>query len=117
MDQWGMGDGFGKSHHRPMTREQGASRRATWSEAVIAGLAVLGVAIALVRVSVENNGAIIAPFLAGAVFVAVFAARSRVSSPTGRSVLALIARGLVVVGLVLVAALAALLLALSNRGA
>jgi hypothetical protein len=99
-----------------MTREQRASRRATWTEIVIAGLAVLGVALALVRISLENNGVIIAPLLAGAVLVAVFGARSRVSSPLARSVLTLIGRGVVVVGLVFMAALAALLIALSNRG-
>ena len=77
---------------------------------------VVGVSLALVRVSLLNNGAIIAPALAGVLLLGVFGVRTMVPAGRARSLLTLVGGGLLVVGLLFLAALVALLIALSNRG-
>jgi hypothetical protein len=70
----------------------------------------------LVRISLLNNGAVIALVLAGVLVLGLFGARTRVSAETATSMLTLVDSGLLLAGLLFVATLVVLLIALSNKG-
>jgi len=82
----------------------------------LAGLVVVGIAVLLGRISLLDYGAVIAPILAVVLVFGLFVARSSVTAEKTRSLLAIVGGGLLVVGLLFLAALAVLLIALNNRG-
>ena len=70
----------------------------------------------MVRVSLINYGAIIAPVLASVLILGVFRVRALVPVGRAQSMLTLVGGGLLLVGLLFLAALVLLMVALGNRG-
>jgi hypothetical protein len=111
----GIAPGSHSADHRPV-EPSGSRSTATRTEIALAGLVVVGIAVLLGRISLLDYGAVIAPTLAGVLVFGLFVARSRVTAGKTRSLLAIVGGGLLVVALLFLAALAVLLIALSNRG-
>lgn len=83
---------------------------------LLSALITIGVGAALVKVSLLNNGALLAPGLAVVLLAGVLAMRRALGPGRARSVLSIVAIGLVGLVLLFSLLLIVLLIWLSNRG-
>ncbi|HEY7968725.1 MAG TPA: hypothetical protein VID95_01945 [Candidatus Limnocylindrales bacterium] len=94
----------------------GDSYRVGIADRLLAGLMTLAIAVALVKVSLLNSGALLAPGLAVLLLAAVVVAQRALGPGRGRSILSALAVGLLGLVALFALALALLLIADSNRG-
>ena len=96
--------------------QQEQRSRPGWIEFGLGSLVVVGVALALVRVSLLDDGAVMAPALAAVLLLGVLGVRAIVPAGRARSILTVVAGGMLLVALLFLIAFGLLWIAINDRG-